>query len=183
MYALNGQDSDTLPSIPEDTTLDSATADDVTMTTDSESVTGQGHRDPRMIQLQQKIKRQKELHEKERRREFKRKEKIAKLEQLLAEKNKSATRRKSTSPKKTSTPSGVRYSTVLQEPPTPTMSEITSSSTMIGSSTLSDDTLVEELDTRGQFTRYGSLHTQFSKVGADTFRNIVMAFSAKILKK
>ena len=129
------------------------------MTTDSESVTGQGHRDPRMIQLQQKIKRQKELHEKERRREFKRKEKIAKLEQLLAEKNKSATRRKSTSPKKTSTPSGVKYSTVLQEPPTPTMSEITSSSTMIGSSTLSDDTLVEELDTRGQFTRYGSLHT------------------------
>ena len=91
VYTLNGQDSDTLPSIPEDTTLDSATTDDLTMTTDSESVTGQGHKDPRMIQLQQKIKRQKEIHEKERRREFKRKEKIAKLEKLLAEKNKSAT--------------------------------------------------------------------------------------------
>ena len=62
-----------------------------------------------MIQLQQKIKRQKELHEKERRREFKRKEKIVKLEKLLAEKNKSDSRRKSTSPKKTSTPSNVRF--------------------------------------------------------------------------
>ena len=152
-YALNGQDSDTLPSIPEDSTLESTTATDVTMTTDSESVTDLGHRDPKMIQLQQKIKRQKELHEKERRREYKRKEKIAKLEKLLAEKNKSEERRKSTSPKKTSTPSNVRYSTIFDGPPTPTISEITSSSTMVGSSTLSDDTLVEELDTRAQFTR------------------------------
>ena len=66
------------------------------MTTDSESVTDHGHRDPKMIQLQQKIKRQKELHGKERRREYKHKEKIAKLEKLLAEKNKSEERRKST---------------------------------------------------------------------------------------
>ena len=158
-YAWVAPDSETLQSIPEDSTLDSTTA--TSLSTDSESVSSQARgipKDPKLVLLQQKILRQKEKHEKELRREARRKDKIAKLEKLLQEKGKinkrnqelqlEGERRKSTSPKKTSTPSR-REHVVLEGPPTPTESEITSSSTMVGSSTISDDTLVEDFDTRG----------------------------------
>ena len=157
-YAWVGPESETLQSIPEDSTLDSTTA--TSLSTDSESVVSQARgvpKDPKLVLLQQKILRQKEKHEKELRREARRKDKIAKLEKLLQEKGKinkrneeiqDGDRRKSTSPKKTSTPSR-REHVVLEGPPTPTESEITSSSTMVGSSTISDDTLVEDFDTRG----------------------------------
>ncbi len=56
------------------------------MTTDSESVAGEGHRgqSAKMQHLQLKIKQQKEIHEMERKREVRRKKKIALLEKVCA---------------------------------------------------------------------------------------------------
>ncbi len=84
---------ETLQSIPEDSTLESMTSELMT-TSDSEGPGNYSRRhlpsDPRLLKLQQKIRKQKEKYLRECHREMRRRDKISKLEKLLTERGKTS---------------------------------------------------------------------------------------------
>ena len=150
---------ESLPIVPEDSTLDSVSSDPTTTSSyeaDGKIVMRTTKRhlpdDPKLLKLQHKIAKQKEKHKHDYLRERRRKEKIVTLERMLAEQNLSLARVKrvgvedkqragQSRNKATSTPSQVEPpdSSSTSQASTLTISDISSSSTLTPPSTFISD--------------------------------------------